>query len=56
MVWIHHFEFACRSQGVEPTVEWFRAFYQLQNNLGFYSFATHDSKRLLINPPKSYHD
>ncbi|KAF5788517.1 hypothetical protein HanRHA438_Chr10g0478771 [Helianthus annuus] len=56
MVRIHHFEFACRSQEGEPTVERFRAFYQLQNNLGFYSFATHDSKKLLINPPKSYHD
>ncbi|KAF5781563.1 hypothetical protein HanRHA438_Chr11g0497671 [Helianthus annuus] len=56
MVRIRHFEFCLRSQGEEPTIEKFRAFYRLQSNLGFYSFATRGCKRLLINPPKSFHD
>ncbi|KAJ0525415.1 hypothetical protein HanRHA438_Chr09g0391511 [Helianthus annuus] len=36
---IHHFEFICRSQGLEPSVDKFRVFYQLIRNMGFYSFA-----------------
>ncbi|MFS7937355.1 hypothetical protein Hanom_Chr05g00426611 [Helianthus anomalus] len=56
MVRIRHFEFVCVSQGQEPSVEKFRAFYHLQSNLGFYSFAIRSSKKRLINPPKSYHD
>ncbi|MFS7956859.1 hypothetical protein Hanom_Chr07g00659541 [Helianthus anomalus] len=39
MVRVRHFEFLCRSHDVEPTVEGFRAFYQLIRNMGFYSFA-----------------
>ncbi|KAJ0680397.1 hypothetical protein HanPI659440_Chr16g0623721 [Helianthus annuus] len=54
MVRIWHFEFVCRLQGEEPTVDKFRVFYQLQSNLGFFSFAVHSSKKILINPPKSY--
>ncbi|MFS8005079.1 hypothetical protein Hanom_Chr13g01233231 [Helianthus anomalus] len=57
MVRVQHFVFTCRSQGQDPTVEWFRVFYQLQCNLGFYSFALLDTaKKILINTPKSYHD
>ncbi|KAJ0524896.1 hypothetical protein HanHA300_Chr09g0305781 [Helianthus annuus] len=40
MVQIWHFEFCCRSQGVEPTMDRFRTFYQLQINLGFF-FVRH---------------
>ncbi|MFS8022492.1 hypothetical protein Hanom_Chr16g01440051 [Helianthus anomalus] len=56
MVRIQHFEFICRSQGEEPTVDKFRAFYQLQSNIGFFSFSLHVAKKILINPLKSYHD
>ncbi|KAM0041622.1 hypothetical protein Hdeb2414_s0011g00368411 [Helianthus debilis subsp. tardiflorus] len=56
MVRIRHIEFVCRSQGQEPSVEKFRAFYQFKSNLGFYSFVIRSSKKILINPPKSYHD
>ncbi|MFS8025222.1 hypothetical protein Hanom_Chr16g01472451 [Helianthus anomalus] len=55
MVRIQHFEFVYRSQGEQPTVERFRAFYQLQRNLGFFSFALHAAKKILINSPKSFH-
>ncbi|KAF5771477.1 hypothetical protein HanXRQr2_Chr13g0565351 [Helianthus annuus] len=56
MVRVRHFEFVCRSQGLEPTVEKFRVFYQLINNLGFFSFALWNVKKILINPPKSFND
>ncbi|KAM0003135.1 hypothetical protein Hdeb2414_s0017g00503021 [Helianthus debilis subsp. tardiflorus] len=39
MVRVLHFELLCRSLGQEPTVEKFRAFYQLIRNIGFYSFG-----------------
>ncbi|MFS7936593.1 hypothetical protein Hanom_Chr05g00417391 [Helianthus anomalus] len=51
-----HIEFICRSQGLEPSVEKFRVFYQLIRNMGFYSFALHSVKKILINPQKSFHD
>ncbi|MFS8004432.1 hypothetical protein Hanom_Chr13g01225711 [Helianthus anomalus] len=54
---VRHFEFLCRSQGLEPTVEKFRAFYQLIRNIGFYSFGNCGAARkILISPPKSFHD
>ncbi|KAJ0914782.1 hypothetical protein HanPSC8_Chr06g0242511 [Helianthus annuus] len=56
MVRIRHFEFLCRSQGLEPTVEKFRVFYQLIRTLGFFSFALRNVKKILINPPKSFHN
>ncbi|MFS7961947.1 hypothetical protein Hanom_Chr08g00720911 [Helianthus anomalus] len=57
MVRVRHFEFLCRSHGIEPTVERCRAFYQLIRNMGFYSFASRGSaKKILMNPPKSFHD
>ncbi|MFS7966357.1 hypothetical protein Hanom_Chr09g00772811 [Helianthus anomalus] len=56
MVRIRHFEFVCRSQGQEPTVEKFWASYQLQRNLGFFFFAIRSLKKIIINPSKSYHD
>ncbi|KAJ0754125.1 hypothetical protein HanPI659440_Chr09g0343421 [Helianthus annuus] len=56
MVRVKHFEFLCRSQGLEPSVEKFRAFYQLIRNMGFYSFGLRAAKKILINPAKSFHD
>ncbi|KAJ0856875.1 hypothetical protein HanRHA438_Chr13g0583561 [Helianthus annuus] len=57
MVRVRHFEFLCRSHGIEPTVEKFRAFYQLQRTMGFFSFASRGTaKKILLNPPKSFHD
>ncbi|MFS7911301.1 hypothetical protein Hanom_Chr02g00116501 [Helianthus anomalus] len=57
MVRVRHFEFLCRSHDIEPTVEKFRVFYQLLRNLGFYSFGNRGStKKILLNPPKSFHD
>ncbi|KAF5759198.1 hypothetical protein HanXRQr2_Chr16g0738391 [Helianthus annuus] len=51
LVRIWHFEFVCRSKGDEPTVDKFRVFYQLQSNLGFFSFALRAMKKILITPP-----
>ncbi|MFS7979208.1 hypothetical protein Hanom_Chr10g00924721 [Helianthus anomalus] len=57
MVRVRHFEFLCRSHDVEPTVERFSAFYQLIRNMGFYSFGNRGgAKKILLNPPKSFHD
>ncbi|MFS7920832.1 hypothetical protein Hanom_Chr03g00229411 [Helianthus anomalus] len=57
MVRVRQFEFLCRSQGMEPTVEKFRAFYHLIRNIGFYSFGNRGAfKKILIGPPKSFHD
>ncbi|KAJ0759547.1 hypothetical protein HanOQP8_Chr04g0127941 [Helianthus annuus] len=42
MVRVRHFEFLCRSHGIEPSVEKFRAFYQLQRTMGFFSFASRE--------------
>ncbi|KAJ0752812.1 hypothetical protein HanPI659440_Chr09g0328571 [Helianthus annuus] len=56
MVQIRHFDFVCRSQGEEPTVDKFRVLYQLQSNLGFFSFALRAVKKILISPPKSFHE
>ncbi|KAJ0515685.1 hypothetical protein HanRHA438_Chr11g0480391 [Helianthus annuus] len=53
MVRVRHFEFLCRSQGLEPSIEKFRAFYQLIRNMGFYSFGLRAAKKILINPPKT---
>ncbi|MFS7945852.1 hypothetical protein Hanom_Chr06g00529001 [Helianthus anomalus] len=57
MVRVRHFEFLCRSHGIEPIVEKFRVFYQLIRNIGFYTFGNRgSSKKILLNPPKSFHD
>ncbi|MFS7979108.1 hypothetical protein Hanom_Chr10g00923491 [Helianthus anomalus] len=56
MVRIRHFEFVCQSQGLEPSVEKFKAFYQLIRNMGFYSFDLRAAKKTLINPSNSFHD
>ncbi|KAJ0789568.1 hypothetical protein HanPI659440_Chr05g0205081 [Helianthus annuus] len=57
MVRVRHFEFIYRCHDIEPTVEKFRVFYQLIWNLGFYSFDKRASaKKILLNPPKSFHD
>ncbi|MFS8003063.1 hypothetical protein Hanom_Chr13g01209511 [Helianthus anomalus] len=55
MVRVRHFEFLCRSQGMEPTVEKFQDFYQLIRNIGFYSFGNCGAaKKILLSPPKSF--
>ncbi|MFS7936859.1 hypothetical protein Hanom_Chr05g00420751 [Helianthus anomalus] len=57
MVQIRHFEFCCRSQDIESTVDRYRVFCHLQCNLGFYSFSLRGgAKKILLAPPKSYHD
>ncbi|XP_035834300.1 uncharacterized protein LOC110886463 [Helianthus annuus] len=57
MVRVRHFEFLCQSHGIEPTVNKFRVFYQLQRTMGFFSFASRGTaKKILLNPPKSFHD
>ncbi|MFS7968191.1 hypothetical protein Hanom_Chr09g00794601 [Helianthus anomalus] len=56
MMRVRHFEFVCRSQGEEPTLDKFSFFYQLQSNMGFFSFTLRAAKKILINPPKSFHD
>ncbi|KAJ0583031.1 hypothetical protein HanHA89_Chr05g0172081 [Helianthus annuus] len=57
MVRVRHFEFLCRSHDIEPTVEKVRVFYQLIRNMGFYSFGNRGSaKKILLNPPKSFHN
>ncbi|KAM0003012.1 hypothetical protein Hdeb2414_s0304g00861411 [Helianthus debilis subsp. tardiflorus] len=57
MVRVRHFEFLCRAHDIEPMVERFRVFYQLIRNLGFFSFGSRGlAKKILLNPPKSFHD
>ncbi|KAJ0710573.1 hypothetical protein HanRHA438_Chr09g0386931 [Helianthus annuus] len=57
MVRVRHFEFLCHSHGIEPSVDKFRTFYQLQRTMGFFSFASRGAaKKILLNPPKSFHD
>ncbi|MFS7936670.1 hypothetical protein Hanom_Chr05g00418521 [Helianthus anomalus] len=57
MVWVRHFEFLCRAHDIEPIVKKFRVFYQLIRNMGFYSFSNRGAaKKILLNPPKSFHD
>ncbi|KAM0013976.1 hypothetical protein Hdeb2414_s0040g00736411 [Helianthus debilis subsp. tardiflorus] len=46
-----HFEFVCRSQGEESTIDKFRVFYQLQSNMGFFSFTLRSMKKILISQP-----
>ncbi|MFS8002805.1 hypothetical protein Hanom_Chr13g01206421 [Helianthus anomalus] len=54
MVKVRHFEFLCRSQGLEPLFAHFRVFYQLIRNMGFYSFALRNVKKILINTPQEF--
>ncbi|MFS7928884.1 hypothetical protein Hanom_Chr04g00326051 [Helianthus anomalus] len=54
MVRVRHFKFLCRSHGIEPSVENFRAFYQLIRNIGFYSFGNRDE--VLLHQRRSYSD
>ncbi|KAM0057754.1 hypothetical protein Hdeb2414_s0005g00162131 [Helianthus debilis subsp. tardiflorus] len=57
MVRVRHFEFLCRSHGIEPIVEKFMVFYQLIRNIGFYSFDNRwSAKKMLLNSHKSFHD
>ncbi|KAJ0917529.1 hypothetical protein HanRHA438_Chr05g0206971 [Helianthus annuus] len=56
MVRVRHFELLCRSHGLEPDLHKFRSMYQLIRNMGFYSFALRNVKKIMLNPPKSFHD
>ncbi|MFS7939796.1 hypothetical protein Hanom_Chr05g00456191 [Helianthus anomalus] len=57
MVRVRHFEFVCRSMHIEPTIPRFRVFHQMHCTQGFYSFVQRASaKKILLNPPKSFHD
>ncbi|KAM0045458.1 hypothetical protein Hdeb2414_s0009g00304101 [Helianthus debilis subsp. tardiflorus] len=57
LVRVRHFEFLCRAHDIEPTVERFRVFYQLIQNMGFFSFGSQGSaKKILLNSPKGFHD
>ncbi|MFS7945155.1 hypothetical protein Hanom_Chr06g00520851 [Helianthus anomalus] len=54
---VRHFDVLYRYQGMGPTVENFRAFYQLIRNIGFFSFSNcGPAKKILSSPPKSFHD
>ncbi|KAJ0551001.1 hypothetical protein HanHA300_Chr07g0252211 [Helianthus annuus] len=56
MVRVRQFEYCFWSQGIELTIEHFRRFYQLQVQLGFYSFFARKSvKKILKTPPKCFH-
>ncbi|KAJ0611552.1 hypothetical protein HanRHA438_Chr01g0021411 [Helianthus annuus] len=55
MVRARHFEYCFRSQEIELTVEHFRRFYQMNAQLGFYSFQTHKGAfKILKHPPKGF--
>ncbi|MFS7954174.1 hypothetical protein Hanom_Chr07g00627191 [Helianthus anomalus] len=42
---------------VGEILSYYKVFYQLKCNLGFYSFTSRGAaKKILISPPKSYHD
>ncbi|KAM0049765.1 hypothetical protein Hdeb2414_s0008g00289761 [Helianthus debilis subsp. tardiflorus] len=57
MVRARPFEYFFWSQKIEPTIEHFLRFYQLQAQLGFYSFlARWGAKRILVVPPKSFNE
>ncbi|KAJ0744837.1 hypothetical protein HanPI659440_Chr10g0392161 [Helianthus annuus] len=57
MVRVRHFEFVCRSMNIEPTVPRFRVFHQMHCTQGFCSFVQRaTAKKILLNPPKSFHD
>ncbi|KAJ0680737.1 hypothetical protein HanPI659440_Chr16g0627711 [Helianthus annuus] len=57
MVRVRHFEFACCTMHIEPTVTRFRVFHQMHCSQGFYSFMQRTSaKKILLQPPKSFHD
>ncbi|MFS7946953.1 hypothetical protein Hanom_Chr06g00542371 [Helianthus anomalus] len=57
MVRVRHFEFVCRTMHIEPTVTRFRVFHQMHCSQGFYSFMQRAStKKILLQPPKSFHD
>ncbi|MFS7996186.1 hypothetical protein Hanom_Chr12g01127001 [Helianthus anomalus] len=51
MVRVRHFEFLCRSHGLEHDIEKFRLMYQLIRNMGFYSFALQNVKKILRSCP-----
>ncbi|KAJ0539826.1 hypothetical protein HanHA300_Chr08g0290911 [Helianthus annuus] len=55
---ITHFEFICRANRIEPTIEKFNVFYFVSYTGGFYSFNSRTSgvSPCSTNPPKSLHD
>ncbi|MFS7965959.1 hypothetical protein Hanom_Chr09g00768241 [Helianthus anomalus] len=53
---LHHYAFHISQLSPMPTVEKFRVFYGLISTLGFFCFVVRNVKKILINPPKSFHD
>ncbi|KAL9999808.1 hypothetical protein Hdeb2414_s0460g00898561 [Helianthus debilis subsp. tardiflorus] len=53
-----HFEFICKANRLEPTLEMFNVFYNVSYTSGFYSFNSRTSGVIPCssNPPKSLHD
>ncbi|MFS7905163.1 hypothetical protein Hanom_Chr01g00044511 [Helianthus anomalus] len=53
-----HFEFICRANRIEPTIEMFNVFYYVSYTGGFYSFnsRTGGVSPCSANPPKNLHD
>ncbi|KAF5796500.1 hypothetical protein HanRHA438_Chr08g0364401 [Helianthus annuus] len=57
MARVRHFEFVCRTMLIEPTVTRFRVVHQMHCSQGFCSFVQRASaKKILLQPPKSFHD
>ncbi|KAJ0744120.1 hypothetical protein HanPI659440_Chr10g0383991 [Helianthus annuus] len=52
MVRVRNFEYTFRAQDLEPLVEDFRCFYQLTEQLGFFSFRVREGAPKLMSPPK----
>ncbi|KAJ0694123.1 hypothetical protein HanPI659440_Chr15g0605241 [Helianthus annuus] len=52
MVRARNFEYTFRAQNVEPLVEDFRRFYQITEQLGFFSFCMRDGAPKVMSPPK----
>ncbi|KAF5821226.1 hypothetical protein HanRHA438_Chr01g0011691 [Helianthus annuus] len=52
MVRARNSEYPFRAQNVEPLVEDFRRFYQMTEQLGFFSFHVREGAPKLMSPPK----
>ncbi|KAI3819050.1 hypothetical protein L1987_12872 [Smallanthus sonchifolius] len=53
-----HFEFSCRSQGIEPTYGWFNVFYKMVQRDSWFSFIGRGGKvkSHITKAPSSFHD
>ncbi|MFS7893794.1 hypothetical protein Hanom_Chr00s001127g01674401 [Helianthus anomalus] len=52
MIRVRNFEYTFRARNLEPLVEDFRRFYQLTEQLGFFSFHVWEGAPKLMSPPK----